>query len=218
MLSIETIAVILVGYLLGSIPFAVIVAKRAGVDIFSVGSGNPGATNVLREVGKQAGYCVFALDFHKGWAATAWFHLPLFDFSGDPTLGLWGLPAAVLGHSFPVFSRFRGGKGVAATMGGLLGVMPMAILIGLALWAGLFFFTRYVAVASIGFGLSLPISTMAMLGMEGSHWGEVVLALLVMGLITWRHRSNITRLREGTESRFDQGKSGKSPNETLLRS
>jgi len=217
MLSIETIAVILVGYLLGSIPFAVIVAKRAGVDIFSVGSGNPGATNVLREVGKQAGYCVFVLDFLKGWAATAWFHLPLFDFSGDPTLGLWGLPAAVVGHSFPVFSRFRGGKGVAATMGGLLGVMPMALLIGLALWFGLFFSTRYVALASIGFGLSLPVSTTAMLGMEGSHWGEVVLALLVMGLITWRHRSNITRLREGTESRFDRGKSRKSPNETLLR-
>ena len=110
MLSVENIAVLIVGYLLGSIPFAVIVAKRSGVDIFSVGSGNPGATNVLREVGKTAGYLVFFLDFLKGLVATTWFLFPLFVFSEDPLLGLWGLPAAVLGHTYPVFSRFRGGR------------------------------------------------------------------------------------------------------------
>ncbi|MFP6887215.1 MAG: glycerol-3-phosphate 1-O-acyltransferase PlsY [Opitutales bacterium] len=220
MLSVETIAVLLVGYLLGSIPFAVIVAKRAGVDIFSVGSGNPGATNVLREVGKQAGYCVFVLDFLKGLAATTWFLLPIFVFSEDPTLGLWGLPAAVLGHTFPVFSRFRGGKGVASTMGGLLGVMPASLIIGLVTWMILFYFTRYVAVASIGFGVSLPVSALVvtMVGEEGSHWGKVVLALLVMGWITWRHRSNIVRLREGTENQFDRRNASKSDTRTIFRS
>mgnify|MGYP001246586953 FL=1 len=219
MLSVETIAVLLVGYLLGSIPFAVIVAKRAGVDIFSVGSGNPGATNVLREVGKQAGYCVFVLDFLKGLAATTWFLLPIFVFSEDPTLGLWGLPAAVLGHTFPVFSRFRGGKGVASTMGGLLGVMPASLIIGLVTWMILFYFTRYVAVASIGFGVSLPVSALVvtMVGGEGSHWGKVVLALLVMSLITWRHRSNIVRLREGTENQFDRSNASKSDTRTIFR-
>jgi len=219
MLSVETIAVLLVGYLLGSIPFAVIVAKRAGVDIFSVGSGNPGATNVLREVGKQAGYCVFALDFLKGLAVTTWFLLPIFVFSEDPTLGLWGLPAVVLGHTFPVFSRFRGGKGVASTMGGLLGVMPASLIIGLVTWMILFYFTRYVAVASIGFGVSLPVSALVvtMVGGEGSHWGKVVLALLVTGWITWRHRSNIVRLREGTENQFDRSNASKSDTRTIFR-
>jgi len=219
MLSVETIAVLLVGYLLGSIPFAVIVAKRAGVDIFSVGSGNPGATNVLREVGKQAGYCVFVLDFLKGLVATTWFLLPIFVFSEDPTIGLWGLPAAILGHTFPVFSRFRGGKGVASTMGGLLGVMPASLIIGLVTWMILFYFTRYVAVASIGFGVSLPVSALVvtMVGGEGSHWGKVVLALLVMGWITWRHRSNIVRLREGTENQFDRSNASKSDTRTIFR-
>ena len=207
MLSVEAIAVLLIGYLLGSIPFAVIVAKRSGVDIFSVGSGNPGATNVLREVGKTAGYFTFFLDFLKGLVATTWFHLPFFAFSGDPVeLGLWGLPAAVLGHTFPLFTRFRGGKGVATTMGGLLGVLPGALVIGWATWLILFFVTRYVAVASIGFGVSLPVSVLVLsfFEEEGLHGAKFALALLVMGLIAWRHRSNLSRLLEGAEHRFEK--------------
>jgi glycerol-3-phosphate acyltransferase PlsY len=219
MLSVETIAVLIVGYLLGSIPFAVIVAKRAGVDIFSVGSGNPGATNVLREVGKSAGYLVFFLDFLKGLVATTWFLCPLFVLPEDPLLGLWGLPAAVLGHTYPVFSRFRGGKGVASTMGGLLGVMPYSLLIGLVTWLILFYATRYVAVASIGFGVSLPVSALVLTlaGATGSHWAAVGLALLVMGWIGWRHRSNITRLRQGTESRFGRDNNDESDSNTIIR-
>ena len=145
MLSVETVGVTLVGYLLGSIPFGVIIAKRNGVDIFSVGSGNPGATNVLRTIGKPAGYAVFILDFLKGLLATTWFLFPMVSFSGDASLGLWGLPGAVLGHTYPIFSRFRGGKGVASTMGGLLGVMPGCLIIGLVTWLIIFFSTRYVA-------------------------------------------------------------------------
>ena len=99
MLSVETIGVALIGYILGSIPFGVLIAKRNGVDIFSVGSGNPGATNVLRTIGKPAGYLVFFLDFLKGLIANTWFLFPWISFSGDISLGLWGLPGAVLGHS-----------------------------------------------------------------------------------------------------------------------
>ena len=111
MIPLETIGVALIGYLLGSIPFGVLVAKRFGVDIYSVGSGNPGATNVLREVGKPAGYTVFVFDFLKGFLATYWFMIPVFSIQSDPVfLGLWGLPAAVLGHTYPLFTGF-GWKG-----------------------------------------------------------------------------------------------------------
>ena len=207
MMPLESIAVGLIGYLLGSIPFGVIVAKRAGVDIYSVGSGNPGATNVLREIGKPAGYLVFFLDFLKGILATTWFLVPIFSFSGDATLGLWGLPAAVLGHTYPLFAQFRGGKGVATAMGGLLGVMPGCLLIGLVSWGGIFFSTRYVAIASIGFGLSLPVCAFVSYWSIEDHAGEgakLLLALVVMAWIIWRHRSNLVRLREGTENRFER--------------
>ena len=212
MLSVETIGVALIGYLLGSIPFGVIVAKRFGVDIYSVGSGNPGATNVLREIGKPAGYTVFVLDFLKGFLATYWFLIPVFSFSGDPALCLWGLPAAVLGHTYPLFTGFRGGKGVATAMGGLLGVMPECLLMGLVTWAIVFYSTRYVAVASIGFGLSLPICSLVIFwaSPDGErHWGVVLMAFVVMAWIVWRHRSNLARLRAGTENRFSRKKNGK---------
>jgi glycerol-3-phosphate acyltransferase PlsY len=205
MLSVETVGVALVGYLLGSIPFGVIVAKRYGVDIFSVGSGNPGATNVLRSVGKPAGYVVFFLDFLKGLIAVTWFLFPWVSFSGDSTLGLWGLPGAVLGHTYPIFSSFRGGKGVATTMGGLLGVMPGCLIIGLVTWVIIFFSTRYVALASIGFGVSLPVCAIVNVWSNPDHSsviGTIALAFVIMVWIIWRHRSNIVRLRNGTENRF----------------
>ena len=207
MLSVETVGVALAGYILGSIPFGVLVAKRAGVDIFSVGSGNPGATNVLRSVSKPAGYLVFFMDFLKGLIATTWFLFPWVSFSGDSTLGLWGLPGAVLGHTYPIFTRFRGGKGVATTMGGLLGVMPVCLILGLVTWLLIFFSTRYVALASIGFGLSLPVCAIVNAWSNensSSVAGKMILAFVIMSWIVWRHRSNITRLRAGTENRFQK--------------
>ncbi len=207
MFSLETVSVLIVGYLLGSIPFGVLVAKKMGVDIFSVGSGNPGATNVLRTIGKPAGYAVFILDFFKGVLATMWFKLGLVAFSGDPNLALWGLPAAVLGHTYPLFTSFKGGKGVATAMGGLLGVMPGCLLIGLVSWLVIFFTTRYVVVASIGFGLSLPVCTMVgywSVDDKSSQLAKVILSLLIMGWIVWRHRANLQRLKGGTENRFER--------------
>ena len=206
MFSIETIAVLIIGYLIGSIPWAVIVAKRAGVDIFSIGSGNPGATNVLRTLGKPMGYTVFVLDFLKGVFAVCWFQFPLFSFSGDLTLGLWGLPAAVLGHTYPIFTGFRGGKGVATAMGGLLAVMPACLLVGLFVWLLTFYLTKYVAVASIAFGLSLPVCSLVFSASEQGAAGQTILAFLVMGWIVLRHRSNLAGLHAGTESRFEKKK------------
>ena len=204
MLSIETIAVLIIGYLIGSIPWAVIIAKRSGVDIFTVGSGNPGATNVLRTLGKSKGYLVFFLDFCKGLLAVWWFHLPLFSFSGDASLELWSLPAAVIGHTYPIFTGFRGGKGVATAMGGLLGLMPACLLVGLFVWVLTFYLTKYVAVASIAFGLSLPVCTLVFSLNDDGGLGKTFLAFLVMGWIIWRHRSNLARLRAGTENRFEK--------------
>jgi glycerol-3-phosphate acyltransferase PlsY len=206
MLSVETVGVALVGYLLGSIPCGVIIAKKYGVDIFAVGSGNPGATNVLRSIGKLPGYLVFFLDFLKGLIATTWFLFPGVLFSGDLTLGLWGLPGAVLGHTYPIFTGFRGGKGVATTMGGLLGVMPACLILGLVTWVIIFFSTRYVALASIGFGVSLPVCAIVITWSTDNSvvGGKVVLAFVIMSWIVWRHRSNIIRLRAGTENRFQK--------------
>lgn len=224
MFQLEVIAVLLVGYLLGSIPFAVILAKRGGVDVYSVGSGNPGATNVLRYVGKGLGRIVFALDFLKGLIATWWFQVEFLVASPeDPEfLGLWGMVAAVIGHSFPVFARFRGGKGVATTMGALLGVMPTAMAVGLLVWVGLFFSLRYVSLASIAFGMSLPITVFfgELLSEGEGRYVKVAFAAILGVWILIRHQSNLTRLLAGEEEKFSSSpkNSRKQPPSSVIRS
>ncbi len=191
--------VILIGYLLGSVSFAVIIARSRGVDILKEGSGNPGATNVKRLLGKQAGNTVFVLDFLKGFVAAAW---PLTIWAADAALSLQiaGLVAAILGHSFSVFLKFKGGKGVATAMGGLLALNPLVLIIGILLWIAVFHFSRYVSLASIVFGLSLPLTGWLLNGPSVLVWFLLVLGILIV----IRHRSNIQRLIKGTESRFDK--------------
>jgi glycerol-3-phosphate acyltransferase PlsY len=193
------------GYLVGAIPFAVLIARTRGVDIFAVGSGNPGATNVLRSLGKPYGYACFLLDALKGVAAVLiGSGLALYGDVDIRTMGVVALLAAIIGHSFSVFLQFRGGKGVATTVGGLLALMPWVMLIGAALWLLVFFSTRYVSLASIVLGASLPVSS-ALMGMDRLSVGFCsVLALLILV----RHRSNIKRLLAGTENRTG-GKSKK---------
>lgn len=187
----------LVGYFLGSISFAVLVSKSQGVDIFKEGSGNPGATNVKRVLGSRLGNTVFALDALKGLAAAGWPMLLLGD--NYLVLGIVGLVAAILGHSFSVFLKFRGGKGVATTMGGLLAIMPVTLLIGLLLWLICFYSTRVVALASIVFAVSLPVSALFVSGLNDPRF---ILGLLLGVLIVARHRSNIVRLLSGNENSF----------------
>lgn len=193
------IIVALVGYILGSISFAVIISKFYGINILKAGSGSPGATNVKRVVGKTPGNVVFLLDFLKGTIATAW-PLLFLDLGENLSfyLSLTGLVAAVLGHNFSLFLKFRGGKGIATTMGGILILMPWALLIGVIIWLIIFYSTRYVSLASILFGLSLPIST---LFFQASN-PQIALSLLLAILILIRHQPNIKRLLKGTESRF----------------
>ena len=196
------VVVILVGYLLGAISFAVIVAWRHGVDILNVGSGNPGATNVKRMVGSGPGNIVFLLDCLKGFIAAGW-PLVLFpDSTNSVFLGIVGFLASILGHSCSIFIKFKGGKGVAVTVGGLLALMPLALLIGAMIWVIVFYTTRYVSLASICLGFSLPLSAFLLRYREGL----LVLSLFVAIVIGVRHRSNIVRLLKGTESKFN-GKS-----------
>ena len=187
-----------VGYLIGSVPFAVLIGRARGVDVLREGSRNPGATNVGRVVGRGAGNLCFALDAGKGVISAGW---PLIAFGSEEArlvFGIMGLVAAIVGHSFSVFSRFQGGKGVATTMGGLLALMPSTLLIGLCVWLAVYFATRYVSLASICFGLSLPLSGWLL----GHQEAAMLLAIFIAVLILVRHRSNIGRLLAGTEHRI----------------
>ena len=189
------ILVTIIGYLLGAISFAVIIARSKGVDIFKEGSGNPGATNVKRILGNKWGHAVFTLDALKGFTATV---LPLMVY-GDDRLAIIGLIAAILGHSFSVFLKFRGGKGVATTIGGLLVLMCPVLLLGLVVWLIIFYTKKVVALASIFFAGSLPISAYFIYGTEDPRF---YLGLVLALLIVVRHRSNITRMFSGKESKF----------------
>jgi len=193
---VSILLVTLVGYFLGAISFAVIVARSQGVDIFKEGSGNPGATNVKRALGAKWGNTVFALDALKGFVAAGW---PLLAYGGDNRLAVIGLIAAILGHSFSVFLKFRGGKGVATTIGGLLALMWGVLLIGLAIWLIVFYTSKVVALASILFSVSLPISAYFIYGTEDPRF---YLGLILGVLIVVRHRSNIARMFSGKENKF----------------
>lgn len=198
MSSLNIAIVSIVGYLLGAISFAVIVARNQGVDILKYGSGNPGATNVTRALGSKYGNIVFACDALKGFAAAGW---PLLAFGAGLglKLGIIGLIASIIGHSFSIFLKFKGGKGVATTMGGLVAIMPWVLLIGVAVWAAIFFTTRMVALASILFAVSLAVSAYLLYGVVDPRF---TLGLVLSMLIVVRHRSNIVRMFQGTENSF----------------
>jgi len=197
----------LVGYLLGSVNFAVLVAKRHGIDILKEGSGNPGATNVKRVLGKGPGNLVFALDALKGAAGT---YLPFFLADavspGAPRFEVLvaGLAGTLLGHCFSCFLGFKGGKGVASTIGGLLVLLPFPIVIGAALWAIAFYATRYVSVASLALGLSLPLSCWLLPKFTSLQFSdaELIFAFAIALFNVWTHRSNIGRLLRGEENKF----------------
>ncbi|HVT71939.1 MAG TPA: glycerol-3-phosphate 1-O-acyltransferase PlsY [Lacunisphaera sp.] len=205
MLSAWPIGSLIIGYLLGSLPFGYIVARAHGVDIFKEGSGNPGATNVKRVLGekfgargRQAGNLVFALDALKGALAAGWPMLPFIDPPDERMLGLVGVIAAVLGHSFSLFTRFKGGKGVATAAGGLVVLIPVSCLIGAAVWLLTFLVTRYVSLGSILAAIVVPLSSW----LRGNPLPLNVVATALGLFVIIRHRENIRRLLNGTESKF----------------
>ena len=198
----------LAAYLLGSLSFAVIVSRAMGLsDPRSYGSGNPGATNVLRSGSKKAAILTLLLDAFKGWLPVMlvkWFGEPY--GLGDGTMAAVGL-AAFLGHLYPVFFKFQGGKGVATAVGVLLAFQPLLALATVATFAIIVFFFRYVSLASMVAAVFAPAYYLLGNGVAWQASGEKTLALMAMGvLLIWRHRENIRRLLAGTESKLGSRK------------
>ena len=203
-----TLAVVLIGsYLLGSIPFGYLAGRIARIDIRNCGSGNVGATNVIRTLGKGYGYPVFALDFLKGFGAVKISIMIVTggqsEWNSPEMFGIVAAISSVLGHSFPVWLGFKGGKGVATSAGALFALAPIATLVGVAIWILTFWLTRYVSVASIAAAAALPLIILVSTWLSRTtgrllFYSSVCLAAVVI----WRHRSNLSRLMRGTEPRF----------------
>lgn len=213
MLVAAYIVCVLLCYLIGSIPIGFLVAKAKGIDIRKVGSGNIGATNVIRTLGKRVGMGVLFGDILKGWLAVAVVAEAVYLFFGPPTFDAEVRPShdalqiiagisAILGHNFTCWLGFKGGKGVATTGGVLIAWMPITFLVVIGIWAMVFFITRYVSLGSIVAAVALPIAAWQMNGRK-----EVIIISAVVGaLVIFQHRSNIRRLLAGTENRFERKK------------
>ncbi|HEX2747104.1 MAG TPA: glycerol-3-phosphate 1-O-acyltransferase PlsY [Verrucomicrobiales bacterium] len=211
MTSSEAIACLvatLAAYVIGATPFGYFAGRMRGIDIREHGSGNIGATNVFRVLGRRVGIPVFILDMLKGF-------LPVIITRS--VLAERGIPydwaeigaavGAVLGHNFTFWLHFRGGKGIATSAGGLLALLPIPLAAALSAWLILFYSTRYVAVASIAASIMVPTATIVMYLLNAGipkvpQLPLVGFSLLIGLLAVWRHRSNIRRLMNGTENRF----------------
>lgn len=228
-----TFLVTLFGFLLGSIPFGLLIAKLKGINIREHGSGNIGATNVLRSVGKKYGIICFLLDFFKGFIPVLLAinligydgHTPIIHLSFlDPYTTIFDsklkaqafqvlsalLP--ILGHNYSPWVGFKGGKGIATSAGALVPLMPFGIpILGLA-WFIIFKFTRYVSVASMGAAALLPLIVLWGSWKHGKiqngEWNKPLFAfaLIIAIMAIWKHRSNIKNLLNGTESKFTKKK------------
>jgi glycerol-3-phosphate acyltransferase PlsY len=196
---------ILLAYVIGSIPSAVWVGKLFyGIDVRKHGSGNAGATNVIRILGYKAGIPVLILDVFKGWAAVqVIFLFPHHGLSEDfiTYVRICMAFAAVLGHVFPVFAGFKGGKGVGTLAGAAIALYPVALLILLGLFITILALTRYVSLSSVVCGISFPIIVIFILGQQ--HPGLIILSVIVAVFLPLTHLKNIKRLIRGEENKFD---------------
>jgi acyl phosphate:glycerol-3-phosphate acyltransferase len=194
-------ALVLAGaYLLGSIPFSFLVARGFGVaDVRQVGSGNVGATNVMRSAGKAAGITAFVLDFAKGLSAT----LLALRF-GPTALAGPAAVAAVLGHMYPPWLRFRGGKGVSTGAGAFFPLAPTATATAVVAFVAVAAATRYVSVGSVAAAVTLGLAAFV----SGVPASVSRAAVFVALLVVWKHRGNLERIVKGTESRVGRPRPG----------
>ena len=194
-------------YLAGSLPTGFLVARAMRVDITQVGSGNIGATNVFRVLGKGPGALVLIVDLLKG--ALAVLVAPMLAAAMTPTDSL-ALPAlaalgAVLGHNYTCWLGFKGGKGVATSAGAMAALIPPAFGVTVITWLLVFFLSRYVSMASIAAALILPVATIFTVS-GPTRWPLVAFTSALAALAVWRHRANIERLKAGTEHRINKSK------------
>ena len=208
-------SLLLIGaYLIGAIPFGFLIGKLYGVDVRKAGSGNIGATNVTRTVGKIPGKICFALDFIKG-AVPAFAAQIAYPEESWLTFSCCAL--AVLGHIFPVYLKFKGGKGISTAAGATLALAPLPLLGAAVVWVAGFLLWRYVSLASICAAVSLPILAWVLqyleIGPAASRTAFTLAFLCILALVAvLRHIGNIRRLLAGTESRFDKpGEERKTP-------
>jgi glycerol-3-phosphate acyltransferase PlsY len=211
--------ILLIGsYLLGSIPFGLIIAKAHGKDLRSIGSGNIGATNVARALGRKWAYLCFILDVLKGllpMLAMRLFNTSIFTASYDEqavVFLLWLMIgcAAILGHIFPIYLKFKGGKGVATSLGVALGLWPfytICALFAIVIWAMVVLVWRYVSLASIIASISFPLILILAIIIAPDWefvnlWPLLITAIAMPVMVIIRHRKNIKRLIEGTESKI----------------
>lgn len=209
MLAMTPLAFLLGGYLIGSIPWAWIIGRGHGIDIRQHGSGNAGATNVNRVLGKRWGVLCFALDFLKGFLPVLAAHLFLVRHGQASTgerdlLLIVAVFAPIIGHNWPVFLGFRGGKGVSVSAGALTALTPWAVLLGGLVWLVAFETSRYVSLASILAALSLPIAawTFDRTGLASCSPSILGLLIALSLLVILKHHSNLRRLLAGTELKF----------------
>ncbi len=206
------IAMMIIAYLLGSIPSAVWIGKRYyGIDIREHGSKNAGATNMLRVLGRRAALPVFAIDFIKGFVAVTIVSLIKYDpnitIPWVTNLKILATIFVVLGHIFPVFANFKGGKGVATLVGAITGIQPSIMLLCFGVWFIIFMVSHYVSLASMIAGCCFPLfvgifSHSAYKRYGDISWTFIVFSVLVALLLIWTHRKNIERLRNGSESQI----------------
>ena len=217
------ITMLLIAYVLGSIPSAVWIGKKYyGVDIREHGSKNAGTTNMLRVLGRRAALPVFVLDFFKGFVAVTLIGLMRYDADINSAwlinLKILGVFAAVIGHIFPIFANFKGGKGVATLVGAVTGIYPQIIFLCFAVWFLVFLISHYVSLASMTAGCCFPLLVVIYSSTEWSRNNDVsftfiIFAFAVAILLLWSHRKNIERLKAGTESKIYIWKSS-TPNDT----
>jgi glycerol-3-phosphate acyltransferase PlsY len=208
----QLIILLFLSYLTGSFPTSIILGKLVkGIDIRDHGSGNAGGTNVFRVLGWKPALIVVLIDIFKGWLPTAIYATTLFKGQPISDVGvvqiLCGF-AAVLGHTYTIFAGFRGGKGIGTLAGMLIALYPIAFPFCLLVFVLTLVLTGYVSLCSIFAAISLPILLLILpiFGIEQSSLSLLIFALLVPWFAIYTHRSNIVRLRDGTENRFEKAR------------
>jgi acyl phosphate:glycerol-3-phosphate acyltransferase len=208
-----SLTVAVVAYLLGSIPTGYLVGRARGVDLRSLGSGNIGATNAFRILGKTAGTLVLLVDAMKGWLAVSVaprlasriYGLATPDISTIEYLQIIAGVMVILGHNYTCWLKFKGGKGIATTAGVLAALIPLTFVASLSTWIIVCLLTRYVSVASIAAAVMLPVATLLVhvfTRLEGYDLRMIIVALVMGGLAIYKHKGNIERLMNGTENKI----------------